>query len=141
MFCKKSVSIVLPTSHDTIINIRVKINCVRHQTAGEINIKSICNSYKISLNISRTKKLMRFEKPLQQALIWVQSQTCSSIRWFTALKRVKGCQKARWLKMSKKEGDFSYFIFDMSDKKLNIFFTAGPNLMGLPPLSLFFQGL
>ena len=58
-FFKKSVSIVLPKSlclHDTIINIRAKINCVRHQTAGEIIIKFICNSYKISFNISRTKK-------------------------------------------------------------------------------------
>ena len=67
-FFKKLVSIVLPRSpclHDTIINIRAKINCVRHQTAGEINIKFICNSYKISFNISRTKKLMRYGKPLQ----------------------------------------------------------------------------
>ena len=45
------MSIVLPKSlclHDTIINIRAKINCVRHQTAGEINMKFICNSYRVS---------------------------------------------------------------------------------------------
>ena len=109
VFFKKSVLIVLPRSlclHDTIINIRAKINCTRHHFAGEINIRFICNSYKISFNISRTKKLMRYRKPLQQTLIWVQSHACSSICLFTALKRVKWCQKARWLKLSKKEGDF-----------------------------------
>ena len=51
---------------------------------------------------------------------------------------VSGCQV---IKNEQKRGRFSHFIFDMSDKKLNIFLTAGPNLMGLPPLSLFFQGL
>ena len=45
------------------------------------------------------------------------------------------------IKNEQKRGRFSHFIFDMSDKKLNIFLTAGPNLMGLPPFSLFFQGL
>ena len=67
-FFKKSASIVLPRSlclHDTIINIRAKINCICHQTASEINIKFICNSYNLSFNTLRTKKLMRYGKPLQ----------------------------------------------------------------------------